>query len=82
LIAASEATNRDPSARLPPVIDRTLPFAEAKEAYRISKVAADFRQGRDHTRLIVRVQAARPAAPVGQSGSDPRLVLVRHWRCG
>jgi hypothetical protein len=78
----SEATNRDPSARLPPVIDRTLPFAEAKEAYRISKVAADFRQGRDHTRLIVRVQAARPAAPVGQSGSDPRLVLVRHWRCG
>jgi hypothetical protein len=52
----SEATNRDPSARLPPVIDRTLPFAEAKEAYRISKVAADFRQGRDHTRLIVRVQ--------------------------
>jgi hypothetical protein len=51
----SEATNRDPSARLPPVIDRTLPFAEAKEAYRISKVAADFWQGRDHTRLIVRV---------------------------
>jgi NADPH:quinone reductase-like Zn-dependent oxidoreductase len=37
--------------RLHPVIDRTFPFAETKEAYRHFESRGHFRKGRDHARL-------------------------------
>ena len=47
-----EAMNRATAMhRLHPVIDRTFPFAEAKEAYRHFEGRGHFGKIRDHTRL-------------------------------